>query len=207
MRRTSTAIVTLLIFVLPFALVWGGVVPVEVRWWLYAVAGAVAFAVVRRVGLSWRDLGFRWDNTRAAWLPYAALAVLGVAAIVIVARVAGRVPRAEWWLAPHFAYGLLIPVSVVQEFFFRGLLIPLLQRVNQRRWFVITADASLFAFLHVIFPDPASVLPLSFLGGIVFAWLWLRWPNIWLASAAHVVLNAAFVLFCFGSFEMSCMAR
>ena len=48
------------------------------------------------------------------------------------------------------------------------------------------------------------VLPLAFLGGIAFAALWLRWLNLWIASAAHVMLNAAFTLFCFGGFDGSC---
>lgn len=205
MRRASVMTTILVLYLLPFALVAGGVVPVELRRWLYVVGGIAAFVIVRHARLSWRDFGFRWDNARAALVPYAAFALLGATGIVAVALASGRVPRAEWWLAPHFRYMLLIPVSAAQEFFYRGMLMPMLAVVTQRRWVIILLNAALFAFLHIIFPDPLIVLPLSFLGGAVFAALWLRWPNIWLASAAHVVLNASFVLFCFGSFDGICV--
>lgn len=206
MRRGITIAIILSIFVLPFALVWGGVVPVEYRRWLYVVVGCIALVVAKRERWSWRDLGFRWDNVRGALLPYAVFAIVGVAVIIAIAFGVGRTVRQQWWLAPHFAYGLLIPVSAAQELFYRALLIPLLARVHPNRVFVVLANAALFAFLHVIFPDPAIVLPVSFLGGVVFTWLWLRWPNFWLASAAHVVLNAAFTLVCFGGFDESCLS-
>lgn len=192
------------IFVLPFALVWGGVVPVDLRRWLYAAAGVVAFGVVVQSGLSLRDLGFRWDNARAAALPYACFAIAGAIAIVAFALAVGRTLRAEWWIAPHFAYGIIVPISVAQEFFYRSMLVPLLQRLSHARAFVIIAGAALFAFLHIIFPDPVIVLPSTFLAGVIFTLIWIRWPNIWLASATHIILNAAFVLFCFGGFETSC---
>ena len=205
MKRPAAIAIVLALFVLPFALVAGGVVPVDLRRWLYIFAGVVTIAVARREGWSFRDLGIRWDNARAAALPYGILAALGAMAIVTVALAMGRVPAVAWWAKPHFALGLFIPVSAAQELFYRGLLIPLLQCIHAARWFVIVANAALFAFLHIIFPNAPVVMPLSFLGGLVFAWLWLRWPNLWLASAAHVVLNAAFVLFCFGSFDGSCI--
>ncbi|MBI4449854.1 CPBP family intramembrane metalloprotease [Candidatus Uhrbacteria bacterium] len=206
MRRGTTIGFILALFVLPFALVWGGVVPVELRRWLYVVAGIATFAIARRQHWSLRELGFRWDNARAAALPYAILAIVGATTIVAIALGTGRVVRAQWWLTPHFAYGLLIPVSAAQELFYRALLIPLLARVHPNHTFIVLINATLFAFLHVIFPDPAIVLPLSFVGGIAFTALWLRWPNLWLASAVHIILNASFTLFCFGGFETSCIA-
>ncbi len=204
MRRWTVALAILSCFVLPFAFVIGGVIPVDQRRWWYALAGLLALGVARWTGASLRDLGFRGGNARAAVLPYTAFALLGAVVIVVVAVSIGRVPRTSWWLVPHFRYGILIPVSAAQEFFYRGLLTVLLQRLTASPSAIIVANASLFAFLHTIFPEPAVVLPLSFLGGFVFTALWLRLPNLWLASAAHAVLNFVFVLFCFGSFETSC---
>lgn len=204
MRRGTAIAIIFIIFVLPFALVWGGVVPVEYRRWLYAIVGLAAFAIARRQW-TWRELGFRWDNARAAVLPYAAFAIVGAIAIIAVSLAIGRSPRTTWWLAPHFRYGLLLPISAAQELFYRSILIPILQRIVPVRWFVILADAALFAFLHIIFPDPWIVMPVTFIGGILFTAIWLRYPNFWLASVAHVALNAVFVLFCFGSIERSCL--
>ncbi|MDO8463346.1 MAG: CPBP family intramembrane metalloprotease [bacterium] len=200
--RMITAIVG--IFVVPFLLVEIGVIPVELRRWVYVAVGIVALAVaVKRYSM--REMGVQWANVRVAVLAYGLFAVVGAAGIVGVALATGRVLRPEWWLAPHFRYGVLIPVSVAQEFFYRSMLMPMLREVLRSPRMVIVVNAALFTLLHVVFPDPAIVLPLSFLGGIVFATLWTRWPNIWLASATHVVLNAAFTLFCFGGFETSCI--
>lgn len=205
MRRGVLVGAIAAIYILPFALVAGGVVPVEFRRWLYVLAGVVALGVAWRVGLSLRSLGIRWDNVRIAWLPYAVFAVVGIPAIVAVALADGRHVREAWWTQAHFQ-GIFIPVSLAQELFYRSILIPLLALLTNRRWVIILANATLFAFLHIIFPDPVVVLPLTFLAGLVFAALWLRWPNLWLASAAHVVLNVAFTLFCFGGFDGSCSA-
>jgi membrane protease YdiL (CAAX protease family) len=204
MRRATAIVTTFTLFVLPIILLMVDVVPVAQRHWvLIAVVGAVA-VVARYHRWSWRDLGCRVDTVRTAVIPYAILATIGAAFVVAIASMSGRAVRLNWWLAPH-VWGLFLPISIAQEFLYRSVLIPLLRRIHRASWFVIGVNAALFAFMHVLFPDPQFVLPMTFLAGTAFAALWLRWPNLWLASAVHAVMNLSFVLFCFGGYETSCL--
>jgi len=206
MGRLRVAGVIVLLYVLPFALVALGIIPVDWRRFLYVLAGIVALGVALTLRALPRDFGFRWDNARPAAIAYGVPTLLGIAAIIAVSLAIGRRVRPEWWLVPHFRYALLLPVSAAQEFFYRGTLTILLSRISTAAPFLVLVNAFLFAFLHVIFPDPWFVLPGTFAVGIVFSLLWLTHPNVWIASAAHVALNAPFVLFCFGSFDRTCLA-
>ena len=55
--------------------------------------------------------------------------------------------------------------------------------------FAILANAALFSLLHVIYGEPLLVLPVTFVGGLGFALLYREYPNLWLATASHAVLN------------------
>ena len=69
---------------------------------------------------------------------------------------------------------------------------------------VIVWNALLFAGLHIIYPDLAISLPLIFAGGLGFASLYYVYPNLFLVSASHVVLNFFALLYCFFSFTSLC---
>jgi membrane protease YdiL (CAAX protease family) len=203
--RRATAIVTILtLFMLPVAVLMTGVIPIVQRFWVLIVVVGSAVVVARSTRWSWRELGCRTDNVRAALVPYAIVAAIGVVVVITIASLSGRVVRSDWWFAPHF-WGLFLPISIAQEFLYRSVLVPLLQRIHRAPWFVVSANATLFAFLHVLFPDLRFILPMTFFAGAVLTWTWLRWPNVWLASAVHVILNIVFTLFCFGGFETSCI--
>ena len=202
--RTRAVVQIVVLFVFPIALIASGVVPVSQRFWVLLAVVAVVASIVVRDPLLWSAMGVRTGNLRSAVVPYTALAIVGVVVVVVVAAFAGRSPRMNWWASPHF-WGIFFIISAAQEFLYRGFLISKLKDIVRSSILVIVVDATLFALLHVIFPDPALVLPMSFLAGLALAALWLRWPNLLLASVAHAVLNVSFVMYCFGSFATSCM--
>lgn len=206
MQKRCAVFTVVTLFVLPFAFVAVGVIPVDVRRWVYVIAGILAIGVVMRERWTLRDLGFRWDTARPSAIAYGLVTLIAVTLIVAVSFALDRVPRPEWWLVPHFRYGFFLPISAAQELFYRSILMLLLRRISTTPIFLILANASLFAFLHVIFPDPWFVIPGTFALGVVLAWLWIRYPNFWIASLAHTFMNAVFVLFCFGSFDRSCIS-
>src|SRR3989338_2481571 len=172
MRRSTDIVTVPALFVLPIVLLMSDVVPVAQRHWvLVAVVGAVA-AVVWGNRWSWRDLGCRADNVYRAIIPYTIFAAVGVVFVIAIANMSGRTVRAQWWFAPHF-WGLFLQISIAQEFLYRSVLVPFLQRIHRASWFVIGANAVLFAFMHVIFPDPQFVLPMTLLAGAALTWMWL----------------------------------
>jgi membrane protease YdiL (CAAX protease family) len=55
--------------------------------------------------------------------------------------------------------------------------------------FVIFLNASLFALIHIIYINTDIVLPLTFIGGIGFAVMYYKYPNLVMISISHTILN------------------
>ncbi|MBI4433993.1 CPBP family intramembrane metalloprotease [Candidatus Uhrbacteria bacterium] len=195
----------LTVIALPTVLTYLGVIPLAFRGWTLLAVTAVVIAIIARERWSPRDLGLRGDTLRTGWSRYLIGTVLGVLAIVGLAALTGRRTLPNWWMSPHFLGGFLI-VSIAQEIIFRGFLIPKLQGLLRSTAFTVLANALLFTAIHAIFPSPAIVLPLTFLGGLLLALLYVRYPNLVLVTAAHIALNVTATLYCFASTQTSCLA-
>jgi membrane protease YdiL (CAAX protease family) len=55
--------------------------------------------------------------------------------------------------------------------------------------FIIILNAGVFALMHVIYLNFKFVLPMTFIAGIGFAWMYYRYKNLILISVSHTVLN------------------
>ena len=84
---------------------------------------------------------------------------------------------------------LFIPISVLQEIIFRGVLMNFLIKAFSNPIFIIGLNAAVFAFMHVIYLNSVFVLPFTFIAGIGFAWMYLKYKNLILISVAHTILN------------------
>jgi membrane protease YdiL (CAAX protease family) len=193
----------LFIFVLPMLLLYFGVIPVEKRLYLGIPVLVAILYLVRRERWSLKKIGLRFDNIITALFPYILFTLVGVILLIFLAKLIGKNPLQEWWTYTHFQF-LFIPVSIFQEFFFRGFLMPKLQSMISSSVFVIIINALLFTLLHIIFPNPLFMLPIAFLGGLAFATIYKFFPNLILISISHIILNFVAVLFCFFSFANSC---
>lgn len=149
-----------------------------------------------------KEIGARADNLKRAAVPYILFTLVGVVAIIIVARLLGKQPVAEWWSYSHFLY-LFIPISFVQELAFRSYLMSKLQRLVSKPWVVIALNGFLFALMHIIYSDPLLLFPVGLAAGIGFAAMWYYYPNLWLITISHMVLNFTTTLHCFFSFANS----
>jgi membrane protease YdiL (CAAX protease family) len=121
---------------------------------------------------------------------------LALCGIILFSEWMGRVSVSHGWTKPHFLF-LFIVVSFFQEFAFRGFLMPLLKKIFSDGVTIVLLNALLFAVMHVIYPFPVIGLPLAFLGGIFFAALYHKYPNLILVTIAHSVLNFAMVWYGF----------
>jgi membrane protease YdiL (CAAX protease family) len=97
-------------------------------------------------------------------------------------------PFLNWWKNAKFLL-LFIPLSVLQEVIFRGVLMNMLRRVFTNPVFIIGLNASLFALMHVIYLNSAFVLPVTFIAGVGFAWMYYKYQNLVLISISHTILN------------------
>jgi membrane protease YdiL (CAAX protease family) len=194
-----------LIFVFPILLLLTGVVPLSSRHVLvFFVLALVAFSIWQdKERWSWKRLGLRTDNLTRSMIPYTLVTSLGIGGLFILAIVLNKTPTANWISQPHFQLGFFL-ISAFQEFIFRGFLVPKLDSMVQSKILQLIINASLFSFLHVIFPNPLLILPLMFISGLVFVWIYKKYPNLYLITISHAILNFIAVLHCFVSFNQSC---
>ncbi len=184
------------IFVLPVLLLYFGLVPESWRIVVLFISSLFIYGIIKYERWEQKDFGYRIDNFRHALLPYTAFTLVGVTLIIWFADQNGMTPVEGWWTNPHFLYLFLI-VSFLQEFAFRGFLIPLLKKVFKDRLGIVLINALLFTLIHILYPVPTIMLPLAFIGGLGFATLYMIYPNLILISLAHAVLNFVAVLFGF----------
>jgi membrane protease YdiL (CAAX protease family) len=194
-----------LIFVLPIFLLLNGSIPLEHRKWLFLpVLLLISLSIWReKSNWSWKKLGLRSDNLKKSFLPYLIGTLFGVVVLIGLALLLRRSPAHGWYLEPHFQFFFLLS-SAFQEFTYRGYLVPKLEKMFTSSALQVLVNALLFTFLHSFFPNPQLVLPLTFIAGLVFTVVYKKYPNLYLITLAHSVLNFITVLYCFVSLSQTC---
>jgi len=181
------------IFIVPVMLLYFNILPTS---WRVIVLFAICFLVYRiveREKWSPKDLGLSRDTFKKYLFPYLGFIVTGVFGILYFAQKMNMETQHFWWTKPHFLF-LFLVVSFLQEFAYRGFLIPLLKKFFTDRLGIVLINALLFTLIHIIYPIPQIMLPLAFIGGLTFAVIYMKYPNLWLISIAHSVLNFVAVL-------------
>lgn len=187
------------LFILPVLLIYLNIIPKEVRLGVLALVFFILIGIVVKEKWSFKSLGIRLDNIQSGLLPYTLFTIFSVGVVFLIARLAHSGTVENWWKDMHFQF-LFLPISFIQEFAYRGFLIPRLKGVIASPWLVIVINAAIFAFLHIFYPNAVVNLALTFFGGIGFAALYYRYPNLFLATISHCILNFVTVYFCFVGF-------
>ncbi len=184
------------IFVVPILLLYYNILS---RGWrvsiLILLCMFIAF-IIHKEHWTLPSLGLSTHTFKKYLIPYLVFMVVGVTAIIFFADNFEMTPQSAWWTKPHFLFLFLI-VSFLQEFAYRGFLIPKLKRVFSDRLGVVLINALIFTLLHIIYPIPQIMLPLAFAGGLALATIYMKYPNLLLISIAHSVLNFVAVLYGF----------
>ena len=84
--------------------------------------------------------------------------------------------------------GLIIPV--IEEFFFRGALLPALQKATGRKWLPCVAVGLLFGMVH----GNLLSLPSLVVGGILMGVVVTLTGNVWTGAAMHSAYNLTVLL-------------
>lgn len=184
------------IFVVPIALIYFGVIPAEWRLVVLLMGALMIYGIIRKEKWSLRMLGVTRFHTEKAFIPYLIFTVTGVFFIIGLASVWHHTPQFEAGNMLHLLF-LFLPISALQEFAYRGYLMPVLYHIYRSPVRIIFINTILFAFLHVIYPEAQVNLPLAFIGGLGFSMMYYRYPNLILISLTHAILNFTAVLYGF----------
>jgi membrane protease YdiL (CAAX protease family) len=177
----------LYLYVAPTLLLYFGIIPGQLRIILLLFVALLLLGIVRHAHWTHTDVGIIPNFMKDA-VPYTLFTAAGVIFTVWLGHIYPHASFPDWWEDAKFLI-LFIPISVLQEIVFRGVLMNLLRRTFSSPIFIITINAIVFALIHVIYLHSTFVLPFTFIAGIGFAWMYWQYPNLVLISVSHTILN------------------
>jgi membrane protease YdiL (CAAX protease family) len=177
----------LYLFLIPILLLYYKVIGNDFRILMLLIVAVLIYGIARYEKWNSEDFGIKKKWIKDFW-PYLIFTICGVIFLFVVEEFEIGKPFLNWWKNAKFLL-LFIPLSVLQEVIFRGVLMNMLRRVFKNPVFIIGLNASLFALMHVIYLNSAFVLPVTFIAGIGFALMYYKYQNLVLISASHTILN------------------
>jgi membrane protease YdiL (CAAX protease family) len=147
----------------------------------------ILFGIVEHEHWNFSDMGIKKKFMKDIF-PYSLFTVGAVLFLIWLATVVPHSPFLEWWESARFLL-LFIPISILQEIIFRGILMNFLREAFRSPVFIIALNATVFAFMHVIYLNSVFVLPFTFIAGVGFAWMYYKYKNLILVSVSHTILN------------------
>ena len=175
------------LFILPVVLFYFDVIPGNFRVAMLFVITLLLLGIIYEEKWTFADMGIK-KNWTSDVRPYAIFTILAVAFLFAISETAPHFENFDWWQSEKFLL-LFAPISILQEIIFRGVLMKMLLGAFKNIPFVILINATVFAVLHIIYLNSAFILPLTFFGGICFAYLYYKWPNLILISISHTIIN------------------
>ena len=188
MKNKSIRIIVYTIFalILPVLLIYFDVIPFKYRTIALAIVVVITILGVFTEKMSFHDLGIRKDNLKSTFLPYFLFTLLSGILLIWYATYSGKTPVEYWWKIPYLQF-IFIPTSIVQEFIYRGFFQTQYHNITKPTRTILIM-AIIFSFMHILY-DTGDFLILTFLGGLMFGFIWYKYPNLIWISLSHSILN------------------
>ncbi len=147
--------------------------------------------------MNFTALGLRTDNIKSSIFPYSLTTTLFVIGSFLVIKVFGKELVPLYRQMYPFVF-LSIVGSVLQEVIFRGILMYKLRTIYKNPVSVILLNSFIFTLFHFFVPQQQLIIvPLAFIGGIFFSTIYYYYPNLFLVSIMHVIVNLALIPYCY----------
>lgn len=160
---------------------------------IIAIPVVLAFTVMifshRARGESLREIGFRFDNfLRAMRLLVLPMLAGGILCLIVGWRLGGTINLFRWHANRFILFQLLLGFGwgLVQQYALQGFLNRRAMMAVGGGWPSVIIIALIFACLHL--PNPALTL-ITFAGGIVWAAVYQRAPNLFALAVSHSVMT------------------
>lgn len=174
---------------LPILLIWFDVIPFTYRFHVLAtvLCTFVLFGLYRGYGLG--ELGLTLKNCRSSMLANALFCAAGGLGLYLVFLGGFQMPREHSYSLTCFLLYIVF-LAPVQEFIFRGIMFAEMKRcrIADRRIMLLISTVS-FSFLHIIYDYPPLLL-ITFISGLAWGMMYLRWPSLLGISMSHALLGA-----------------
>lgn len=190
--KTLIIIQTIIIFVLPVALLYFNILSSDWRIFLLAFCSLIIYGIIRHENWTHDDMGLN-NKFKEYFMPYLIFTVVSVALFFVLHSFLDFEPiKTKSVLIEKLLF--FLPISFFQEFAFRSFLIHRLRLISNSNFFIVSINVILFTLIHVIYPSLNVILPITFIGGIFFAILYIKYPNLLLVSISHSAINITAVL-------------
>jgi membrane protease YdiL (CAAX protease family) len=102
------------------------------------------------------------------------------------------------WGVVQLVVGAVVVAPMVEELFFRGVVLNALCLHLRRAWVAVVTSAVAFGCVHA---QPQDILPLVTMG-VVLGYLRLRVGSVWVCVAVHALFNARMIVFALAAPEL-----
>jgi membrane protease YdiL (CAAX protease family) len=144
--------------------------------------------------MKYSEFGIRTDNLKKGLLPYGVLTVVLSLGLVVSFRFFGQ-SIMDIYDTLYPVFWISIPISILQEIIFRGFGMYLLKKLFNKAIVIIVLNSTIFSLFHLLTPEGLIFVPVSFVTGLGFAAVYYYYPNLFLVSAVHAIVNLIPVLF------------
>jgi hypothetical protein len=191
--RAFFVLTVVLIYILPVLFLLAGIIPFAYRFHTLLISSFIIGLLALLQGYSLKDLGIKND----VFIPsikwnIVLLILLAIPMLIICMAGAIRQPDIPEW-AWFFVFYVLVS-SPIQEFAFRGFLFAIMRHAGiMNSAYLILNSALIYCIAHIFYQDILTTV-VTFVMGIIWGYLYYKYPNIWGVSLSHAVLGALAIL-------------